>query len=41
MANAVAGALLLIGLRKPLIVSDDVLAMLGQTEGRLLGSILR
>jgi hypothetical protein len=41
IANAVAGALLLVGLRKPLIVSDDVMAFLGQRSGPILGSIWR
>lgn len=41
IANAVAGALLLVGGRKPLIVSDDVLAMLARPEGAPLGSMHR
>ena len=41
VANAVAGVLLLVGIRKPLIVSDEVLAMLSERQGPLLGSVWR
>jgi hypothetical protein len=41
IANSVGGALLLVGLRKPLIFSDDVLAYLSQPERQILGCAWR